>query len=106
MYGSFHICANTSIKAPRLLPSDGTRNTALPPLPCKGLMTRSPLRPSATMRAWNARTSSIRRATSVGGMNRAKSSTNTFSGASRTLRGSLTTKVRPSSFSSKCAPVI
>ena len=66
MKGSIQALWNISPKAPRLLPSAGMRNTALPPLPCSGLMTRSP-----GCLALNSRTSSIRRATRVGGMKRA-----------------------------------
>ena len=42
MNGSRQTCPNNSVSAPRLLPSAGMRNTALPPLPWSGLTTRSP----------------------------------------------------------------
>jgi hypothetical protein len=42
MCGSTQALSNSSISAPRLLPSAGMRNTALPPLPWSGLTTRSP----------------------------------------------------------------
>src|SRR3546814_3453114 len=54
MKGSGHTCPNISTNAPRLAPLSSIRNTALPPLPCRGLMT------SAPWRRWKSLTASRR----------------------------------------------
>src|SRR5690606_8531977 len=100
MCGSGQVWLNTSISAERLSPVSGTRKIALPPLPWIGLTTTAP------WRRMNARTSSTLRVTSVGGMKCRKSSTNTFSGALRTLTGLLTTSVSRSIRSSRCVAVM